>query len=65
MTVKDECPPSNAQVSAWRALWERLLVREGAEVSQQKQSLEKTDLNVTDGASEPSSTLKERSHDAG
>lgn len=63
MTVKNDNQPSNAQISAYRALWQRLLGCGGQKMSQQRQSSEKTDLNVADGDAQQSHAQKQGIND--
>ncbi|HJR09007.1 MAG TPA: hypothetical protein VJ842_17240 [Pyrinomonadaceae bacterium] len=65
MTGKKDNPLPNTQISAWRALWERLLSCRSEEMPQQKQALEKTNLNVADEAIEQSAAQKHDLHDGG
>ncbi len=65
MTGKKDNPTPNTQISAWRALWERLLGCMSEEIPQQRRALEKTDLNVADGDTEQLAAQKQGLHDDG
>jgi hypothetical protein len=63
MPVKNDSPLQNAQILSWRALWERLLGYRGEELLEQRQSSERTDLNISDGDTQQSAAQKHGLHD--